>query len=186
MSTVNANVTRGYTFVFDGNGQFLITLERLNQVALPVVTVDLSGKVDTADLVDAAVTAVKLANAVADRLRAAVATVAAESSNNVDVTIQVQDVQGNNLSEVTGIRLWLSGSANGAPAALPSGGAPTIISSQGTIIEAMTDTAPGTYLTNSSGVLALRFTEAGALTKYLVGLLQDDLVSGSAALTWTA
>ena len=75
MTTANCSVNAGYTFVFDSEGKVLITLERLNLVSVPVVTVNLAGQVNTADIVASAVTAAKLADAVADAITTAVATV---------------------------------------------------------------------------------------------------------------
>lgn len=187
MSSVNANVGAGYVFVFDAEGKAQITLERLNLLGVPIVTVNLAGKVAAEDLVAGAVIASKLADAIADQLMTVSVTVAAEASNNVDVSIQVKDCQGNNLAQSTLLHLWLTASNSSlAPAALPSSGAPSILTSNGTIIQAMTASAPGLYLTDSTGLLNLRFTEAGALTKYLQTVVQSKLVQGSGALIWTA
>ena len=185
MSTVNAIVIEGFTFVLDADGLSQVTVDRLNQLGVPTVSLILTNTINTEDIVDSQVTAAKLADDVADNIIAATITVAAEDSNNIDVTIQAVDVQGNNLSKVVGLQAWISATAGTAPAALPSGGAPAIVTSQGIIIEDMTASAPGTYLTDSNGLLVLRFTEAGALTKYFNAIVQSQLEQGDVAMTWT-
>jgi hypothetical protein len=188
MSSVNGNVTPGYTFAFDANQRFLITRDRLNLLGAPTVTVNLTGKVnsDGDDVANRTVKATMLADAVADVLITATATVAAESSNNVDVSIQFKDLHGNALALNVGAHIWLTASGSAlVPVALPSGGAPTILSSKGFILTAMTASAPGYYLSDSTGLLQLRFTESGTLTKYLALTVQDKLVMGSGALIWT-
>lgn len=186
MSTVNANVSAGYIFVADGDGKVQITKDRLNLLGVPTVTVELSGVIQTADIVDGVVTAAKLVDAVADRLVTAVATVPAEDTNNIDVSVQAKDAQGNALSAVVPIFAFISATATGTLAALPSGGAPTIVSSQGTIIIGMSATLLGVYYTNASGLLVLRFTEAGALTRYFRAIVGGKTIEGSAAMTWAA
>lgn len=188
MSTKNCGVTRGYTYSYDENGEFVITLDRLNLGALPTVTVDLSNVVDTADLVALSVTAAKLANAVADQLITVIGTVPAESSNNIDVEIQAQDCQGNSLAANVEVQVWLadSGSALTPTATLPSAGAPTIQDSKGFILRPLAASVSGHYLTDSAGLLKLRFTETGALTRYLCVAIQGKLVMGNQALIWTS
>jgi len=185
MSTVNASVTPGYEFVADGDGKIQVTKDRLNLLGAPTVTVALSGVVAAADIAAGAVGTAALANAVADVLPTAVATVAAENSNNVDVTVQAKDVQGNNLSAVVPVWAYIATSAAGALAALPSGGAPTIVT-DGVIIMAMSATAIGMYYTNASGKLVLRFTEAGALTRYFRAIVGGATIEGSAVMSWAA
>jgi hypothetical protein len=161
----------------------------MNLAAVPAVTVNLTGKVNSSgdDVANGTVKVVMLADAVADVLITATATVAAESSNNVDVTIQFKDLQGNALALNVGVHIWLTASGSAlAPVALPSGGAPSILNSKGFILTAMSASAPGIYLSDSTGALELRFTEAGALTKYLAMLVQGKLVMGSGALIWAS
>jgi hypothetical protein len=188
MSTVNCSVTRGYTWIFDVATKFLITRDRLNLTATPVVTVNLTGKVNSsgADIKSATVTEAMLTAAAAARIVTAVATVPAESANNIDVSIQFQDAQAASLGSRASAQIWLSTAADTwEPGALPTGGAPTILSSHGHILTAMTNSAPGLYMSNSAGLLELRFTDTGTTTKYLRLLVQSKLVVGSAALTWT-
>lgn len=189
MSSVNCSTTPGYVFAFDAEGKFQITQERLNLLGAPVVTVNLAGKVNSTDddVANSSIKAAMLANAVADSLITVVGTVGAESTTTIDVSIQAKDCQGNNLALNVGVNIWLAASASAlAPTTLPSGGAPTILTSNGFILKAMTATEPGLYLTDDTGLLKLQFTEAGALTRYLCMLVQSKLVMGSQALIWTA
>lgn len=186
MSTVNASVTAGYVFSYDADQKIWVTKDRLNLLGVPTATVNLGGAIAAEDLQASAVEASKLANAVADEIVLAVATVAAEAADNVDVTIQFNDVQGNALAAVVGAWIWLcDGASSYVPAALPSAGAPVILNSHGAIVQAMTASAPGFYVSNSSGQLDLRFTETGALTRYLRLAAGARVTSGSAALVWT-
>jgi hypothetical protein len=153
---------------------------------VPTVTVELSGVVRAADIVDGVVTAAKLVDAVADAIPTAVATVGAEGTNTVDVSVQAKDAQGNALSAVVPVLAFISATATGALGAMPSGGAPTIVSSQGTIIIDMSATLLGVYYTNASGLLVLRFTEAGVLTRYFRAIVGGKTIEGSAAMTWAA
>jgi hypothetical protein len=176
-------------FSYDSLLRILLTRDRLNLLGAPTVTVNLASKInsDGDDIKDGTVDEAMLAAALGDRLITAVATVAAESSNNVDVSIQFRDCQGNALAGYCAAEIWLN--ADGStltPAALPSGGAPAILTSNGFILRAMTSTASGLYISDSAGLLKLRFTEAGALTKYLGMIVQGKYVAGSAALIWTA
>ena len=188
MTTANCSVTPGYTWVLDASGEFIITKDRLNLTGTPTVTVNLAGKVATADIVALNITTALLANAVADQLITVVGTVPAEATNNIDVSIQAKDCQGNALALNVGVQLWLADSASTLTptATLPSSGAPTILTSNGFILRPLAANVSGHYLTDSTGLLKLRFTEAGALTRYLCMVIQGKLVMGDQALIWTA
>lgn len=182
MSTINANVTPGFTWVFDSEGKFLLSLERLNLAGAPSVTVDLTDKVATADIQKDAVTTDKIDATFAARIPTAVATVSAEAANVVTVTIQAKDAQGTSLAERTIIECWLSDAAAGAlTGTAPSGG---VSATTGTIIKALTATTHLLAITDVSGVLVLKWTEAGVLTKYVNLRLGAKYVAGSAALIW--
>jgi len=186
MTQVNANVTPAKTFVKDANGEALVTVEDLNLLGVPAVSVDLAGKVAAADLAAEAVTAVKLAAAVADLLRTAVATVGDEETGagTIAVTVQVKDAQGNNLAEKTAFCWWLSDAAAGAATAtIPSGG---VAVTPGVEVTPLLDRMVIWALTDATGAATLTFTEAGALTRYFNMVLGDDLIAGSQALVWAA
>lgn len=185
MSIINADVVEGLVLVLDAQGNVQITHDRLNLQAKPTVTLNLSNEIQNEDLVAGTIEKDKLNDNIADEIPTGIATVAAESANDVDVSVQFQDINASSLSRVMATQCWISDTSGAAPAALPSGGAPTIVSSQGVIIEALTASAPGTYLSNSSGLLVLRFTEAGALTKFFNMIIGNEFIAGSQALTWT-
>lgn len=183
MTTVNANVTPGKVFVKDANGRVLIDIEDLTALGTPTVTVDLSGQVASGDIAASAVTAAKLADAVADALPAATATVGDEDSNNVDVTVQFQDAQGNNLADRCVFFYWLSDAANGAPTStMPDGG---VSVTTGTEIIAAAADALAAAATDANGQAVIRATESGALTRYFNLIVLNQLVAGSQALVWT-
>jgi hypothetical protein len=160
MANLPVSVTPGYEFVYDGDGRVQLTKDRLNLLGNPVVVVALAN----------------------DALLFATATVATESGNNVDVAVQVVDVNGDAVAFQVALWAWIATAAAGAPAALPSGGAPS--ATTGTAVSAMSATVAGLYLTDASGVLVLRFTEAGALTRYFNMVLASRLLQGDQAMTW--
>lgn len=188
MSVVNGNVTPGYVFAYDSQLRILVTKDRLNLLGAPAVTVDLSGQVNSSgdDVAAGTISAAMLADAVADAILTITATVPDEATNNIDVSIQAKDIQGNALAARVSVWLWLAASSGGAPAALPSGGAPTVLNGNGVILYPVAATYPGQYMTSAAGLLELRFTEAGALTKYLNLLCQDRFFAGSKAMVWAA
>jgi len=176
MTTKNATVTEGYTYTPDAEGKVQLTWTRANLQAKPTVVVDLAAIVDTADLKDA----------VADKILTAAATVAAESSNNVDVTMQLKDAQGNALAEVCVVDYWLSNAAAGGPnvTTFPDG---SCSSTTGTDITVNADNVIGRAITDANGTLVIRFVHAdGALTGlYFCAIVNNKLVQGSAVLAWT-
>lgn len=186
MSIINGAVIAGFTFVLDVEDKVQLTHDRLNLLGIPTVTVTLTNSVQNEDLVNDTIEKEKMATSVAAEIPSGVATVAAEDTNDVDVTIQVNDINGNAVLDVVAVSLWLSDTAAGnPPAALPSSGSPTIITSQGVIIDPVTNIAPGLYLTDANGVLALQFTESGALEKFFNMVINNKHIAGSQALTWT-
>ena len=184
MTTVNANVTPGYTFVYDANGEFQITLDRLNLVANPIVTVDLSGQVNTNDIVASSVTAAKLADGVADEMLTATATVSVEVANVVSVTVQMQDIQGNNLADQCVVEYWLSDTAAEALTGdtFTGGG---VAATTGIIVKELTTDTHAVCITDAAGLLVLTFTETNANTLYFNLIVNNKYVAGSRHMTWT-
>lgn len=60
MSTTNANVTPGKTFVPDVLGRVLLTIPDLNRLGSPTVTLEKTNSIATEDIIDLAVTEAKL------------------------------------------------------------------------------------------------------------------------------
>ncbi len=176
MTTKNATVTEGYTFTPDAEGKVQLTWTRFNLQAKPTVVVDLAAIVDTEDLKDA----------VADKILTGSATVASESANNVDVTVQIKDAQGNALSEICVVDYWLSNSATGGPnvTTFPDG---SCSATTGSDITLNADNVVGRAITDSSGTLVIRFVHtAGALSGlYFCAIINNKLIQGSAALSWS-
>jgi len=70
MTTVNANVTRGKTFVPDAQGIYPVTIDGLHQLGVPTVSVNLSGQIVNADIdAAAAIDPLKLADMAADGIQ---------------------------------------------------------------------------------------------------------------------
>jgi len=151
--------------IFEANSsqhldQLLIDLQ--DQIdAIPV-----DGTVDADALAAGAVTAVKLADAVADLLVAVDwGAPGAEAANKIEVQLQLDDAQGNALAESHVLEVHVSDTATGGDSATATisdgaGAAGTIISGDGTAaIRATTD---------ASGHLDLEVSEAAAASRYLI------------------
>jgi protocatechuate 3,4-dioxygenase beta subunit len=186
MSSVNCSVTPAYVWVFDSEGKCQITLERLNLAATPVVTVNLADVVDSADIKASAVTAAKLADAVADQLITAVATVGADAGTTISVAIQVKDSQGNNLAQNVVLDVWLHDAAGAYTPSATATASSAIDGTKGYVLLAIANGVCGKYVTDSTGLLTIVFTQTGALTRYISVGVQGKVVAGSGALIFTA
>jgi hypothetical protein len=133
-----------------------------------------------------AVAAAKLADAVADAIVSATATVGTESTNAVTVTVQLKDIQGNNLSAQRLVQWWLADTDVMGPISSTGLTTPYVAYSQGTQVKAWTSYYHESGVTNASGQLILVFTATGSLTRYFRCAVGSLVVTGSAAMTWTA
>lgn len=111
------------------------------------------------------VAAANLADPVADAINDVGYTIAAEVANARDITIQVKDIQGNNLAEVRALEIWLADATNGwETGTAPSGG---ITVQTGVAMNVPTTNKRLRVMTNSSGVAVIRITESGTRTWYM-------------------
>ena len=188
MSTVNCSVSQGYTWTEDAAGEIQITKTRLNLAAKPTVTVDMAGAIATADLASGAVSAAKLADAVADEILTGAVTVGdnVAAGSPISVSVQAKDAQGNAVAKRVLVELWLSNAAAGGPnvSTFPS----TYTSpTAGVELVANADNVIGRYLTDATGLLTLSYTNSGALSGlYAVAVVGGKYYAGSQALAWTA
>jgi len=190
MSTINANVTRGYKFVYDASSVFQVTLDRLNLAAQPVVTVDLTSGVDTEDLVDSGVSAAKLSNDVADAVLTGAATVGAPvaATNPIEVSLQIKDIQGNALAQRSCVSWWLSDGLISSGNIPPTATIPdqTLVYTNGNSVVDIAASTVAIGVTDATGKLYLTFQhDAGALTRYFYCIVNGQLIAGSQALTWS-
>lgn len=211
MSTTNTNVTPGKIFVPDSQGRVLLTIDDLNRLGAPTVTIEKTDSIASEDIQDAAiveaklgtgavtadkigasaVTAAKLANTVADAIETATVTVGASvaRSNPILVAIQLKDIQGNALSEVCAVRWWIS-DANFSTGAhiVPSATIPdqALAYTLGYYAVNIAASTVAQGITDGSGRLHLTFQHnAGALTRYIYVVVGNKLIQGSIALAWT-
>jgi len=106
--------------------------------------------------------------------------VAAEGGDEIVVTLQLQDLNGNNLTDASLAHVWLSDSATGAECSTaPNADA---VWSTGTQLEEITADKRWTVLTDA-GVAALTIGDSGTPTFYLRAEL-DGKVYTSAAITF--
>lgn len=183
MTQHNCTVTEGYVYTPDSEGKVLETYTRHNLQAKPTVTVDTVGAIDTEDLVDDAVDVDKLATALVQKPDSLNIVVANQSGNDITVTINVLDLNGDELADVCILRLWLSDSAAGAPSAdYPDGG--QAVSTGLELIAAAADTI-GTYQTDENGELVIVFTDTGGgVVFHISAEMVNKQYSGNQALTW--
>lgn len=192
MSTINALVTAGKTWTPDAQNRIKIEQEDLAALATPTVQVPLDASVDTEDLVDEAVTPAKLSEALADLIPYASIAVAAEASDNVDVTITIKDANGAGLAAVHDIGVWLTLSTTTLDpdvTTFPDGGVSVQSAdpTDGVEITAAADDVCGRYLTKATGVLVLRFNHtAGALSGLYCVVSIGGRTTVSSALSWAA
>ena len=104
MSELNCTVTPGYTFTPTAQFWIWLTHTKLNQAANPTVTVPMDGLVAPADLT----------TALSAKIVAPDITVAAEVSDAVSVTIQMQNSVASDITGYHLLRCWLVDAAYGA------------------------------------------------------------------------
>ena len=132
----------------------------------------LDDNITTAKILDENVTADKLEDAVADKVTGT--HTITEGAEGV-ATLQVVDVQGNNLAAKTHFTWWVSDAAAGAPsAAAPDSG--TALTT-GIALGVHTADVWGEGVTDASGVCTITLTESGAKTYYLNVAIQGKIVS---------
>lgn len=112
---------------------------------------------------DASVTAAKLADAVADKLASIAFAIGAEASDQIDVTVQAQDAQGNNLSTLLMLEFWLADAATGWESATAAG---SLTVQTGTAADVPTAAKRVRVLTNGSGQAVIRIAKTGAQSWY--------------------
>ena len=175
MSLVTASVSVGYTFVSDVLGRILILKDRLNSLGTPTVVVDLADAVATGDLTSA------LSNLIAKPTF----TVGAESSDAIEVTIQMKNTKSESVAQTQKLRVWLADTPKaGETATTPSG---DLTVTTGTELKEVTSKEQLIALTNSSGVAVIKVDQSGGATHtwYLNAVGADGIVYASGAITIT-
>ncbi len=106
------------------------------------------------------------------------------SSNICNVTFQLQDVFGNNISRIADLDVYLSDAATGIglTATTASGGV-AAASSGGTVLGALTTSKAIRAQTNASGTFVLAITDTAKTGFYPVGALGDRAAVVGAQLT---
>lgn len=135
-------------------------------------TLGLAGLIGTADVADA----------LADAVPTVHLTVGDEDSNEISVTAQVRDVQGNDLAGRFLLRVWLADAANGGLCATAPNGGVTI--STGTTLETITANKYYLVITDADGTAVIDVSDTGTPTLY-VHVELDGVVYASDAVTFT-
>lgn len=144
--------------------------------ALKVVTADINTlAVTTAKINDLAVTAGKIAAAVtANFVMSMTITAAAESSNHIDVTVQLKDIAATNLAAVTPVTVWISDTALAAPTGTAPDGGTTFTA--GVLLKADTAAVLLRGVTTTGGLVTARVVESTAKS-FFVNALAGDITS---------
>ncbi len=123
----------------------------------------------------------ELANAVADMIPKVDLTVGSESSNTIQAAIQIQDAQGNSLSQRLLVHAWLSDSQYGSECTA----APNTSTgwSTGTELEEITADKRWTAITDANGRAVLDISDSGTPTFYL-NIEIDGRIYTSSAITF--
>lgn len=187
MSTITATVTAGQVWTADADGKTLVTKDKLNNAAVPTVTSDITDSVDTADIKQDAIGVDELSDAVADLIPKISISVAAEDSNNIDVTFTIQDAKAETLADQSVIEIWLTTSTTTLDpnvATFPDGGA--AVQGSGVEITAAADDTLGKYITPATGIIVIRFNHTvGALSGlYPIASIGGKTFAGS-VMTWS-
>ncbi len=118
-----------------------------------------------ANIADGAVDSETLADSVADAIPQVSVSVGTENSDTIPVTVQVQDIQGNNLSGRFLIRVWLSDTQYGGECSTaPNGGTSWSV---GTVLETQTADKRWLVITDGTGKATIDITDTGTPTFYL-------------------
>lgn len=138
--------------------------------------------VGAAEIDAGAVGTSELANAVADAIPGAPGiAIAAEGGDEIVVTVQAKDIQGNNLAARQLVTWWLSDAALGAPSGDPPSAGTAVTT--GVALKEHTADVYGEAMTDAAGVLALTLGEAGVDTWFL-NVAIGGTVTASAAITF--
>lgn len=141
------------------------------------------GAVTTSKIAASAVTAAKLADAVADLILGGL-TVTVTNTGSPDgiahVTVQAKDAQGNNLAARVELAVFCSATANGAPTDLGTLNT-TLVA--GVLLKVDTTDALFRAVTNSSGVLTFTYDTAADGTIHFMAVACAISATGNAAIT---
>ncbi len=122
-----------------------------------------------------------LADEIADAMPKVDLSVGSESSDTIQVTVQLQDIQGNNLSGNYLIRAWLADSQYGAECTTaPNNGTNW---STGTVLETQTTDKRWLTITDGTGKAVLDVSDTGTPTFYL-NVEIDGKMYASSAITF--
>ena len=174
MSDITCTVIPGYVLAPDASGKAWLTYVRLNQLGVPTVTVSLAGVVAAADL----------ATALSAKILGPDISVAAEVSDAISVTVQMQNAVGSDVAGRFAFRCWLSDSAHGAL----TGTAPNTDTTITTGVEIQEVVSKTHFIveTDADGTAVIKIDNAVGATHswYLMAEIQG-IVTASAIITIT-
>ena len=187
MSTINAAVTEGKKWSLDANNKWQLTMEGVNQAAKPSVQITLDDGVATADIKEDAVTAVKLADAVADEFVTActftLGTSPVARSSAISASCQFKDGKAENATRKIGGLYWFST----ASAAVDDAPDQTDTASVGTKILEATASVLGAFETDVNGVVTFSFQENTSIKELFLRVMVGNYIfTTSTSLHWSS
>ncbi len=124
----------------------------------------------------------EVSDEIADAMPKIDISVGAESSDTIAVTVQVQDIQGNNLAGNYLIRAWLADSQYAAECVTgPNSGTSW---TSGTVLETQTSDKRWLVITDSTGKAVIDISDTGTPTYYL-NVEIDGKIYASSAITFS-
>ncbi len=166
---------------------FVVTVDALGSIFFFLHDADKFGalnyqaqSVGTSALADGAVTDAKISTALAAEIQIIALTFAAETSDHIDVTVQLRDAQNNALARNALIEVWLSDSALGWETATA---ADSLTVMTGTAADVPSAAKRIRVITDSSGTAVIRVAKTGAQSWYFVAALGNKLLATQITFT---
>ena len=168
MSVVTATVTPGYAFTPDATNKINVTKDRLNLLGVPVVTATITNSVALVDL-----------TAAVKQLLPKVSITNADSTGGVGTsTIQVQDNDGNSISNEYVVHVWVSNTDLGEPHPMTTSFLPTT----GVLISTLQANADTIVQSDANGKIVMSVQD-GAGTVYVMASINGLVFSAVLDIT---
>lgn len=172
MSTPTATVVTGYEFTADAENKIQVTMDRLNLLGVPTVSVPLSDTVELTDLTTAVLSLMPKVSVTAGP---------AEGDGTMLATIQVLDASGATLAGQHLVRAWVSLTDKGTPHAMTTSFLPTtgIIVGNYTTVAANSDIS---VITDTSGTAVIDVKDVAG-TVYVMAEISGLVFSATLVIT---
>jgi hypothetical protein len=156
--------------------------QNLEAKSLTVDGTEITATADELNKMDGVTSTAATLNTFDNRVAGATIVVGTEVPNDINVTVQLTDADGNDLATAAAIPFYLSSDTAGqAIGTAPDGG--IAIGTDGLMIE-WTANVAGLLISEADGDIDITFTESGSLTVYLVLVMPNGSLVISDAITF--